>query len=106
MKQKTQQITIIMKKKKTKFRIIHLLLEIGFWIASSSSMALAQDTLSKAQKDFIIEQSFTVQEQKNSLLLKDSSIISLNVSFFIIFPLEFGKRKSELAFELPSVFFK
>ena len=42
-------------------------------------MALAQDTLSKAQKDFIIEQSFTVQEQKNSLLLKDSSIISLNV---------------------------
>ena len=79
MKQKTQQITIIMKKKKTKFRIIHLLLEIGFWIASSSSMALAQDTLSKAQKDFIIEQSFTVQEQKNSLLLKDSSIISLNV---------------------------
>jgi len=41
-------------------------------------MALAQDTLSKAQKDFIIEQSFTVQEQKNSLLLKDSTIFSLN----------------------------
>ena len=67
-----------MKKKKAKFRIIRLLLEIGFWTVSSSSMALAQDTLSKAQKDFIIEQSFTVQEQKNSLLLKDSTIFSLN----------------------------